>query len=294
MAFTVLVMGTAPASAGDWPQILGPHRNGIGEKETLAETWPASGPKTLWSHAVGDGFAGVAVAVGKAVVFHRVGGSERVESLDAATGKPLWKKDFPATFQPAFVEDNGPRATPLIHKEHIYTYGAMGELRCLELATGNVVWERDTFEDYNSKRPFRGEPPEGYFGIGSTPLVVDDKLIVNVGGDSTDAGMVAFALKEWQHDLEEHQRAGGLFLADPGHGEQCPPRHLHHPAQRNFARSGQWSFAVSLSVQWSRSQSQRGEPDRLERSSLRHRQLRRRGGVREHPAQGSQDRLAKR
>lgn len=196
IAFAGMFLLTISASAGDWPQILGPNRNGIAEKETLADRFPAGGPKVLWSHEVGNGFAGVAVAEGKAVVFHRVGGMERVEALDAATGKPLWKRDFPTTYQPAFVEDNGPRATPLIHKQHIYTYGAMGQLRCLELANGNLVWERDTFEDYNSKRPFRGEPPEGYFGLGSTPLVVEDKLIANVGGDEEGAGLVAFSLKD--------------------------------------------------------------------------------------------------
>ena len=187
---------TFRASAGEWPQILGPDRDGIALKEDLAERFPAGGPKTVWTHEVGDGFAGVAVAEGKAVVFHRVGASERVEALDAVTGKPLWKQDFPATFVPSFVEDNGPRCVPLIHEGRVYVYGAMGQLRCLDFATGKPIWHRDTFGDYNSKRPFRGEPPEGYFGIGSTPLIVDDKLIVNVGGDQMDAGMVAFALKD--------------------------------------------------------------------------------------------------
>ncbi len=186
----------ADCSAGEWPQILGPSRNGIAEKETLAKSWPADGPKTVWSHEVGSGFAGVAVADGKAIVFHRVGASERVEALEAKTGKLLWQQNFPATYVPSFIQDNGPRCVPLIHKNRIYVYGAMGQLRCLDLATGNPVWHRDTYQDYNSKRPFRGEPPEGYFGIGSTPLVVDDKLIVNVGGDQADAGMVAFALKD--------------------------------------------------------------------------------------------------
>lgn len=196
MVVAVMFLGGVSASAGEWPQILGPNRNGIAEQEMLADTFPAGGPKTVWSRQVGNGFSGVAVAEGKAVVFHRLGGVERVEALDALTGKPLWKKDSPTAYQPAFVEDNGPRATPVIHKEHVYTYGAMGQLRCFDLATGNLIWERDTFEDYNSKRPFRGEPPEGYFGIGSTPLIVDDKLIVNVGGDEMDAGIVAFALKD--------------------------------------------------------------------------------------------------
>ncbi len=197
------------ARAGDWPQILGPHRNGIADQEKLLDRFPAEGPKTLWSYPVGEGFAGVAVSEGIAIVFHRVRGSERVEALNAKTGKPIWKKDFPATFVPSFTSDSGPRCVPLIWKKHVYVYGAMGQLRCLELATGNQVWHRDTYEDYNSKRPSRGEPPEGYFGIGSTPLVVDDKLIINIGGDKANAGLVAFSLKDgktiWKNTAE---RAG--------------------------------------------------------------------------------------
>lgn len=197
IALITLLM-TLPSLAGEWPQILGPNRNGIAEKENLLNSFPEGGPKTTWSHDVGNGFAGVAVAGGKAIVFHRVRGNERVEALDALTGKPLWQKDFPTTYQAAFVPDNGPRCVPLIHENRIYVYGAKGQLRCLELATGEQVWHRDTFDDYNSKRPFRGEPPEGYFGIGSTPLVVEEKLIVNVGGDKAEAGLVAFSLKDGQ------------------------------------------------------------------------------------------------
>ena len=196
MTAALALLLTQTSRAGDWPQILGPERNGIAEKENLADRWPDGGPKTLWTRAVGDGFAGVAVADGKAVVFHRAGGSERVEALHADSGKPLWKKDFPATYVPSFIRDNGPRCVPLIHKSRVYVYGAMGQLRCLDFATGNEIWHRDTYQDYNSKRPFRGEPPEGYFGIGSTPLAVDDKLIVNVGGDEAGAGLVAFDLKD--------------------------------------------------------------------------------------------------
>jgi outer membrane protein assembly factor BamB len=83
---------------------------------------------------------------------------------------------------------------PIIAGDRVFTYGAMGELRCLELATGKLIWERKTFDEFNSKKPFRGEPPEGYFGIGSSPIIERNKIIVNVGGDTAGAGVVAFAL----------------------------------------------------------------------------------------------------
>jgi outer membrane protein assembly factor BamB len=72
----------------------------------------------------------------------------------------------------------------------------MGRLRCLSLKDGKRVWERDTYDEFNEKRPHRGEPPEGYFGLGTSPIVEGDKLLLNVGGAAKGAGVVAFALKD--------------------------------------------------------------------------------------------------
>jgi outer membrane protein assembly factor BamB len=74
----------------------------------------------------------------------------------------------------------------------VYVYGAMGNLRCLDLKTGKTVWERDTYDEFNSKKYSRGEPPEGYFGLASSPIVEGDKVLVNVGGNAQGAGIVAF------------------------------------------------------------------------------------------------------
>jgi len=148
----------------------------------------------MWRRTVGSGFAGVAVSNETAILFHRINDEELVEAMQAASGKVLWKRAFPASYVPSYTEDAGPRAVPIISRDRVYVYGAMGGLRCLDLRTGKVLWERNTYEDFNSKRPFRGEPPEGYFGVGSSPIVEDDKLIVNVGGDADGAGIVAFAV----------------------------------------------------------------------------------------------------
>ncbi len=180
--------------AGDWPQILGPHRNGIAVDESLADSWPDSGPRRVWQREVGAGFAGVAVAGGKVILFHRVGDLERVEALNAGSGEKLWQADYAADYVPSVTKDSGPRAVPIIHEGRVYVYGAKGGLRCLDLKTGAKIWGRDTFGDYNSKRASRGEPPEGYFGIGSGPIIEDNKIIVNVGGYTSGAGLVAFAL----------------------------------------------------------------------------------------------------
>ncbi|MGH7200785.1 MAG: PQQ-binding-like beta-propeller repeat protein [Planctomycetaceae bacterium] len=196
LAAVVLSLFSSALHAGEWPQILGPHRNGIAENETITDSFPAGGPRVVWQREAGSGFAGPAVAGGKLVLFHRLRDEEIVEALDARNGKPLWKRAFPAEYLPSYTSDDGPRAVPLIHKGRVYVYGAQGDLRCLALGDGSVVWSRDAYEEYNSKRPFRGEPPEGYFGIGTSPIVEGDKLLLNVGGDESQAGIVAFALDD--------------------------------------------------------------------------------------------------
>lgn len=186
---------TTSAFAGDWPQILGPTRNGIAQNESLSDTWPDKGPKVAWTKKVGDGFAGVSVAGGKAIVFHRIENDEVVEAVDPATGKPLWKASWETGYRPSFTNDAGPRVVPLIHQDSVYLFGAGGVLACVQLDNGKLVWKRDLLAEFKTKRPKKGEPPEGYFGFGSSPLVVGNKLLLNVGDDDNEAGIAAFDLK---------------------------------------------------------------------------------------------------
>jgi outer membrane protein assembly factor BamB len=186
------------AKAGDWPQILGPHRNGMAEGEQLADAWPTGGPKTLWQCEAGTGFAGVSISKGKTILYHRLGEQEIAVALDARNGKPIWKATFPANYSPVFTEDDGPRAVPLISGNRVFAYNASGYLRCLDLTTGKVLWKRDTYEDFNSKKDFHGEPSQGYFGFASSPIVEGNKIILNVGGDTKNSGIVAFAADSGQ------------------------------------------------------------------------------------------------
>ena len=186
VAFLFAAWATA-ARAGDWPQILGPDRNGIAAgDETLADSWPVAGPPVVWRREAGPGYAGVAVAAGRAILFHRVGGEEVVESLDAATGKTLWRAAHPTSFTPQVGGGNGPLCVPLVHDGRVIVFGAQGVLRCLDAATGAERWRHDTHREFGA--------PEGYFGAGSTPVVAAGHVIVNVGGSRKEAGVVAFAL----------------------------------------------------------------------------------------------------
>jgi hypothetical protein len=181
VAFALLLESLA--HAGDWPQILGPERNGHAAGETLASSWPQRGPTALWEAPCGSGFAGVAVADGVAVLFHRQGNQEVLSAYVADLGKPLWSKNFPTQYQAQIVDDDGPRCVPTIAQGRVYAFGAEGRLVCVDLKTGDLRWSKATQQEF--------QVPDSYFGAGSSPIVVGDRVIVNVGG-AKGAGIVAF------------------------------------------------------------------------------------------------------
>ena len=178
------------SEAGDWPQILGPNRNGQANGEKIA-AWPASGPRTLWTYTIGEGFSGPSVVGNSVIVFHRVDNKEgtefeRIEAVNAQTGKQVWKTDFDATYAGGINPDTGPRSVPVIAGDAIVAYGAAGDLHCLALKDGKKRWSRETWSDFNA--------PQGYFGAGTTPIVVGKHVIVNVGG--RQGSIVAFNLAD--------------------------------------------------------------------------------------------------
>ncbi len=186
----VVLIGMASTAhqlqAGDWPQILGPHRNGEAENETLADSWPSDGPKTIWQRPVGRGYAGLAVVGQTGVLFHRIEDEERVEAIDVATGKERWHFAIPTSYTSGISPDDGPRCVPIIHGDQVIVFGVQGTLACMRLTDGAKVWSQNTHADFRAT--------EGYFGAGSSPIVEGDKVIVNVGGAKTEAGVVAFSL----------------------------------------------------------------------------------------------------
>jgi outer membrane protein assembly factor BamB len=170
------------AFAADWPQFLGPTRNCTSSETGLLLSWPKEGPPKLWEKKIGEGFSGPVVAGERLILFHRLGDKETVECLDAATGKERWKYDYPTAYRDALGKGNGPRSTPLIAGNRVYTLGAEGRLHCLELETGKKVWDRTLAKDYEMR--------ESYFGVGSSPIMDSERLIINVGAKG--AGVVAF------------------------------------------------------------------------------------------------------
>ncbi len=182
-AFAVIVAAAGThVAAQDWPQFLGPGRDGRYTGPPLAESWPGGGPTRLWSRRVGAGFAGPAVAGGRVILFHRLGGREVVEALDAATGDPVWRYDYPTSYRDDFGFDEGPRSVPVVHEGRVYTFGAQGQLHAVDLETGAGAWRVDTHARYGVRK--------GFFGAAGSPLVEDGRVIANVGGRR--GGIVAF------------------------------------------------------------------------------------------------------
>lgn len=193
---------TGTVIADDWPHWMGPTNDGAWNETGILEKFPESGPDVLWRHEIGAGYAGPSIADGKVFLMGRISdkgkgikvengikksgeiaGGERIECLDLKTGKPIWSHFYDCPYNIAYP--TGPRCTPTIDGEHVYMLGAMGHLKCLTVAKGEVVWEKLLTKEYEAKPPL--------WGYASHPIIDGENLIVPVGG--IGSGIVAFNKK---------------------------------------------------------------------------------------------------
>jgi outer membrane protein assembly factor BamB len=169
----------------DWPQVLGPDRNGVYDGTPLLESGGANGPRVVWRKQVGQGFSGPVVVENRLILFHRVGNREVVEAFDTRSGASEWQYGYPTTYRDDFGFDEGPRAVPVIVNGVVYTFGAEGQLHAIDLTSGKKIWSEDAMR--------RFKVPKGFFGAAGSPLVEDGRVLANIGGDK--AGIVAFDAK---------------------------------------------------------------------------------------------------
>jgi outer membrane protein assembly factor BamB len=174
------MLAATPDAGAEWPGWRGPRRDAV--VAWLPDRLPDP-PRVAWSCPLwNQGVGGVAVAGGLVLVGDRdlADAGDVFHAIDAATGERLWTLEYPAAGRLDY--GNSPRATPLVHDGHAYLLGAFGHLHCVRLEDGEVVWQRHLRDDF-------GVTGELVWGVSSSPLVVDGKLIVNPGGP--EASLVA-------------------------------------------------------------------------------------------------------
>lgn len=180
------------ARGDDWPQWMGPQRDNVWREDGILDRFPEGGPPVVWRTEVAGGYAGPAVAGGRVYLADYVtaddvkvenfdrnlsfSGTERVLCLDEASGKILWKHEYPVQYTISYPA--GPRCTPLIEGNRVYSLGAEGHLVCLDTdKNGAVIWSKDLKQEYNTKAAL--------WGYAAHPLIDGDKLITLAGGEGS-------------------------------------------------------------------------------------------------------------
>ena len=168
--------------ARDWPQFLGPERDNRLRSVHLERDWTRRPPREVWRRPVGPAWSSFAIAGGRAVTQEQHGPEEQVVCYDLATGRKLWQHADSTRYESA-VAGIGPRATPAIAGDRVFTLGATGILNCLDLATGALVWSTDIVSDNRAEA--------NVWGISCSPLVLDTLVVVSAGGPD-ERSLVAY------------------------------------------------------------------------------------------------------
>ncbi len=186
----LIAVASCTAFADDWPGWMGASRDDIYRESGVIESIPKEGLKVKWRVPIEGGYAGPAVAGGKVFVFDykreagrvfnnpgeraNLQGKERLTVLDEATGKQIWQHAYDCPYSISYPA--GPRCTPTVDGDRVYTLGSEGDLKCLNVRDGNVVWSRSFKKDFSAEVPI--------WGFASHPLVDGDLLYTMVGGES--------------------------------------------------------------------------------------------------------------
>jgi outer membrane protein assembly factor BamB len=178
----VAELGTRRAGV-DWPGFLGPAGDSKSPERGIRTDWPSAGPKKLWQRQLGSGYGMPAVSRGRLLQFDRVDNQARLVCLHSETGLVLWTFSYETNYEDLYGYNNGPRCSPLVDDDRVYIFGAEGMLHCLRLLDGGLLWKVDTQARFGVVQNF--------FGVGSTPIVAGDLLIVQVGGSDPESQLSA-------------------------------------------------------------------------------------------------------
>ncbi len=181
VGLAVTFCAVSVAQAADWPQFLGPDRNGVAaHAKGLPRSWPEGGPKVLWQLPTGEGFGGACVYGDSVLLLDRkVGEKDILRRIRLADGEEVWRSPYDA---PGKLGHQGSRSTPATDGDLIFTIGVHGHIRAVKFADGSVVWSAHLIDDWGAK------PPN--WGVATSPLLLDDKVIVSPWGSK--AALVAY------------------------------------------------------------------------------------------------------
>ena len=202
LAFSLRLAADPGAGGDDWPRFLGPTGDGKSAEKILLE-WPDGGPEVLWFERLGEGYSAPSIAGGRVFVFDRTGGEARLRALASDSGEELWRAVYPTAYADYYRYSGGPRASPVIDGGRVYTFGVGGRLRSHSVADGELLWEVDTRERFGVVQNF--------FGVGSSPVVEGDLLIVQVGGSPPGSPRI--------HSGEVRGNGSGIVAFDKRTGE---------------------------------------------------------------------------
>ncbi len=166
------VLVLSDLQAVDWPNWRGPSYNGISAETGWNSDWKTKAPKKLWEQNVGTGFSSIVTSNGKVFTMGNSDDKDSVYAIDFETGKLLWQKSYPNPLDPEEYE-GGPNATPTVDGDRLYTQSKQGELTCWSVNDGKIIWQKHLANDLKIKKP--------KWGFSGSPLVLDEKLIINVG-----------------------------------------------------------------------------------------------------------------
>lgn len=188
-----VIAGGLPAAADDWPWFLGPQHTGVVAESPLNLDWSESPPPLVWKQDIGTGYSAPSVLGDRLVIHHRIGDEEIVSCRSVDDGAELWQYTSPSEFRDPYGYNNGPRCSPVLTPDRCFTLGAEGMLTCVSMHDGRLIWQVSLREQF--------QLPDWFFGMGCSPLLDGDQLIVLVGGQP-NAGVVSFRITDgtvlWQ------------------------------------------------------------------------------------------------
>ena len=161
-------------SGSDWPSFLGPTGDGKSPEKFPIEPWLISGPPLIWRTKIGESYGAPTISRGRLFIFDRHQNLARLSCMRSERKKLLWQFEYPTDYRDMYGYNNGPRTCPVVDNDRVYIYGPKGILHCLNVLDGALRWKIDTSSQFNVVPNF--------FGVGSTPIIEDQLLIVQVGG----------------------------------------------------------------------------------------------------------------